>query len=187
MQLRIIQAPARRRAFTLGEMLVVLTVFMLLAVIFIFSSQEALTRTRYSRVLQDQSYLIQSLNEYEATRDRLPSQEDGLHALRRDRGRSHTAIPTDAFAENAQHAQDYAFVRDLSPRHQALVISVGPDGDSDVLDALAAFQSGRGLASEPSLVVQMTPEAAQEFIIRYSYDPTNGSTSSGDVISVYLK
>ena len=178
----------RHLGFTLGEMLVVLAVFSILASLFFFSSQDALTRTRYSVVLQDQGYLMQGLNEYEALRNGLPSQAEGLLALARETG-SHRVIPSDPFAQNAIHSRRYEFLRDLSSRHLAVVISVGPDGDSDLAEALES-QGGYGLSTagtRASGTYRMAPEAAHAFLARYSYDPTNGSASDGDIISVYLK
>jgi type II secretory pathway pseudopilin PulG len=175
------------RGLTFGEMLIVLAVFAILAIMFVISSNMAITKTRYARALQEQQRTIaQALQRYTADHMGLPSEEAGLAALTESQNQYLAAIPRDIFLANRGRDGAYQYFTHVGPgSYQALVVSVGPDGVSDVERELSALRSGGGvvLAGTSRRMMFGTAREAGEFIIKHSYDPTNGSISGGDVIT----
>jgi type II secretory pathway pseudopilin PulG len=171
---------------TLGEMLIVLLVFSILAIMFFFSSNLAITKTKLSRVNQDQKTLLQALRSYESEYYSVPADSQGLAVVTHNPVSYLSRIPVDPFTPSSR-AQEYGYFSDLSANYRWILVSVGPDGQPDIDRALAKLRGGSGAAIRPNGRRQllMSDKDAQEFIIKYSYDPTNGASSPGDVITSY--
>lgn len=190
----------------MGEMLVVLAVFGILAIMLFFSSSLAITKTKLARVLNDQRLLTRALVTYEGEYFTVPDETQGLEAVTHS-GMMITQVPIDPFTPNNQQ-QEYSYYAELSPSYRWIVVSVGPNGKSEVdlpltmlrkkaEAALAAERAararhggrgGRGAAMLSQNVIRaplMTDQEAHDLIIENTYDPTNGVNSAGDVITVY--
>jgi type II secretory pathway pseudopilin PulG len=170
---------AAYRGLTLGEMLLVLAVFLILAIIFVFSSQSAMVKTKLSRVYQEQNMLARALNMYEADNARVPLDKQAWKAL-------DINVPSDPFNKD-QTDSKYKYLSRLSNRYKWVVVSVGPDGVSDLARALEELKSTQptlsGSQGEESVLLK--DHQADRLIREHRYDPTNGSVSAGDIITVY--
>lgn len=183
-----------KRGLTLGEMLVVLLVFSILAVMLFFSSNLAITKTKLARVSQDQKQLVQALAAYSIEYNfAVPSETQGLYAVSHS-STSFFTVPLDPFTQG-RGAKEYEYYTELSPSFRCLLVSVGPDGESDVKDSLeqikyrnmgraAMWAIGRYRQKRP---VMMSDQEARDFIMSNSYDPTNGAFSKGDIIRIYTQ
>jgi len=168
-------------------MLIVLAVFLILALIFFMSSNHAMVKTKISRVLQEEKELASALQVYQNDYMDVPTQAQGWNRLV-SAGSYMSAIPNDPFNQIGSGPHLYIYISDLSAAHRCLVVSVGPDGRSDFQDALDAYRTANGGMTlsgtdwmRPTL---MSPAQASQFITQYTYDPTNGTTSAGDIIRV---
>lgn len=172
----------------MGEMLVVLAVFSILAIMFFFSSNTAIVKTKLSRVMQEEKFLARALQSYEGDYLDVPTQLQGLSRLKSPVAYL-SKIPTDPFNKAAKDTREYGYISDLSPNHRWIIVSVGPDGESDIQNAIDEINQGKDVKQSnspwPYRASLMTPAEAKEFISRYSYDPTNGSISKGDIIVSY--
>lgn len=178
------QISRRRRGLTLGEMLVVLAVFSILAIMFFFSTNMAITKSKMSRVLHEQKVLANALTRYEGEYFDVP--QYSLLPLATNFNYL-TSLPRDPFNVNGLNGGEYNYVGDFAPNKRWLIVSVGPDGDSDVQDAIYKIKQ-----SDPTRLLHngkrtplLSPEEAREFIATHSYDPTNGVQSDGDIILPY--
>lgn len=173
---------------TFGEMLVVLLVFSILAVMFFFSSNLAINKAKLARTGQDLKTLARALSSYEGEYYEIPSEDQGLTAVVHARISALSRIPQDPFTP-AKMPREYGYYSDFSPKYRWILVSVGPDGRSDVDDALVELDKNNPgkAAAYPTGVhpLHMSDEDAQKFITEHSYDPTNGSDSAGDVITLY--
>lgn len=187
MKLQAYNPGRRARGLTLGEMMVVLVVFSLLAAIFFLSSSHALVKTRLSRALSEERVLASALQRYEAEYLDVPSQNQGLAYLVNAPNTYLSQIPLDPFTQPGKEPQHYYYLRSLSSVHRWLIVSAGPDGHADLKDATDALVrqkvqlSGTSWGNQPLL----TPDEARLFITAHTYDPTNGTISSGDIIKNY--
>jgi type II secretory pathway pseudopilin PulG len=173
-------------------MLVVLAVFMMLAVMFFFSSNMAITKTKLARVIQDQKSLVNALVSYEGEYFEWPTDAQGLAAVVHSPLSMLSQIPNDPFAKPTTNLrkQQYGYYADLSPTlYRWILVSVGPDGTADLDRALMRMrkQMSRGAAAKPTgeRLILMSDKDAHDFIASYTYDPTNGAFSKGNVITVY--
>ena len=172
---------------TLGEMMAVLAVFLILAIVFFMSSTHAMVKARLSRVLREEKDLVSALQFYQLQYSELPDQEQGWDKLT-SMVAFMSRIPDDPFKHASAEKREYIYISDLSQDHRCLIVSVGPDGKSDVEEALdRKSRSAIRLAETnwPYRSRLMSPDAARKFIILHSYDPTNGTTSRGDIITSY--
>lgn len=173
------------RGLTYGEMLIVLAVFAMLALMFILSSNYALVKTRLSRVMQEQRLIGRALSDYEAQSSGLPTQDEGLDVLLHPISYM-TTIPIDPFHDQRDGEREYMYYTNVSASHRSLVISVGPDGDSDLGRLLDVFSVQRGVGGpQRPTAALMTQREAEALIAQFSYDPTNGTISNGDIIHIY--
>lgn len=197
----------RKRGLTLGEMLVVLAVFCILAIMLFFSSNLAITKTKLAVAMNDQKLLTQALFTYEGEYAAVPDDTQGLDAVTHA-GLKITQIPNDPFTPSGQ-PQEYGYYSDLSPSYRWIIVSVGPNGHSDIDQPLTLLRKqaeaareaalrallgsrrgGHGAAMRPSSIniprqPLMSDKEAHDLIIENTYDPTNGVNSAGDVITVY--
>jgi type II secretory pathway pseudopilin PulG len=173
-------------------MLLVVAVFALLAAMFMLSSQFALTKSKVSRVIQDQRQVTRMLDQYMTDYMRLPSEQDGLASLiQGSHGTSYlSTLPVDPFAQGDPSKSPYfLYYTNFSNQIQCLVVSIGPDRVDDVGPAIAAMRDQRvslsGIGSSTPKVLFKNASDAQNFIAWHSYDPTNGTASRGDIIQPY--
>lgn len=164
-------------------MLIVLAVFSILAVMFMISSNHAMTKSRYARTLQDQRTITLALQRYVADYFRYPDEQEGLAELTKPGRGMLGQVPHDIFDE--QQSQYAYFARFGPGNYQTLVVSVGPDGDADVGEVIDAKrrEESVNLVENRYRFLFKTPDEAKAFVIEHSYDPTNGSLSNGDIIT----
>lgn len=177
----------RRLGLTLGEMLIVCAVFSILALIFIFSSREAMIKTRISRVLQEERMIASALDAYEAEFREIPLNGTQMEVLLRAH-RYISIIPDDPFTLSDGEPIPYDFYGYMSPKHKFFIVSIGPDEVPDVQNALSEIMSKRVVMLGSPLTggqLMFSDNEAADFINQYRYDPTNGTTSSGDIITYY--
>jgi prepilin-type N-terminal cleavage/methylation domain-containing protein len=176
-----------KRGFTLGEMLVVLFVFAILAIMFFFSTNTAIVKAKNTRARQEEKDLAKALNWYESEYLDIPTQNQGLSRLKSTLGYM-KRIPIDPFNQSSGN-REYGYVSDLSDNTRWVIISVGPDGEADVQKAIDDMRKLKDVKQSnspwPFRQALMTNSEAKEFVTRYSYDPTNGSVSKGDIITLY--
>lgn len=180
----------RCAGLTLGEMLVVLAVFTILTLLFVFNSQDLMVRTRHSRVLQDQRVLADQLEFYQLNFLRVPTDDQGLNRVLNPFAELRE-VPVDPFSRAAGKNEPYQYYSRLSPEHPWIIVSRGPDG---TLDVAPIIEERKRLASndESQLsgkgqkipLTAMSTAEAHEFLVRHSYDPTNGIVSAGDIIKI---
>ncbi len=120
----------------------------------------------------------------------LLTEEEGLEKLVTSK-LLNTTMPIDPFNHADGVPRQYQYYKADVGESRWLIASVGPDGDFDVLDALLELRTAEKEGG-PSLTdfdtdrtakkpVTMTREQSMKFRHTYSYDPTNGSTSGGDI------
>ncbi len=179
-----------RAGLTLGEMLVVLAVFTILTLLFVFNSQDLMVRTRHSRVLQDQRVLADQLEFYQLNFLRIPTDDQGLNRVLNPFAELRE-VPIDPFSRAAGVHEPYVYYSRISPEHPWIIVSRGPDG---TLDVAPLIEERKRLASNDDSQLSsngqriplsvMSAAEAQEFLVRHSYDPTNGIVSAGDIIKI---
>jgi type II secretory pathway pseudopilin PulG len=165
-------------------MLIVLAVFLILATIFIFSSQTAMVKTKLARTMQEQKLLARALDTYEADTSMVPTDAQGFGALPQT---VLSRVPDDPFHSD-RTKPTYQYFSHLSDRYKWVVVSVGPDGVSDVSSVLKDWRNAQVVltgAPPAEGTALMTNAEADALIRARTYDPTNGSVSAGDVITVY--
>lgn len=176
---------------TLGELLVVSAVFSILAIMFFFSSSHAIIKTKLSRALQEEKIIANALRSYEVDNYDIPTEEQGLGKLESGPLKYLTQLPLDPFTLGSSSPKSYVYVCDVTTMERCMIVSVGPDGDLDidkVVGDLKRKSEGSmhlSAATWPFRKVLMTPEEIKAFVAQYSYDPTNGSMSNGDIITLY--
>lgn len=179
-----ISGPSRRApaaAITLFELLVVLAVAAVLMVIFIYSAQYLVINTRISRVKEEHRILSRALQNYEADYSEYPSTRVGLHALNGPIAYM-VRVPNDPFSSG--ESKGYAYVRFPGTRYPWVLISRGPDGDDDFLNALTIGHTGGALAAGDNTDTLTVPALQMQLLLAVvAYDPTNGLKSKGDIVT----
>lgn len=174
----------RRAGLTLGEMLIVLVVFLILTLLFVATSQQVMVKTRAARVASDQRMLSEQVALYFTYTQRIPSDNQGLNKALNPIRPGEMVPPNDPFSKNPQLNEQYAYFSEISPNHRWIIISRGPDGVLDLAPIIEARKSTGGNLSSSVSSRPLTVQEADEFIIRHSYDPTNGIISAGDIMRV---
>jgi len=174
------------RGLSFQEMLIVVAVFAILAIVVMFSSSQAMVRTRVSRVRQEQQTLASALAAYRTENSDYPSILSKLTAPV-----SYVKeIPSDPFLPNRKMPYEYYSYKDPNSDHvYSIIVSAGPDGNIDFtpIASLGSFENpggagpGAGSGNPPDT---STRDLLRRQIIERSYDPTNGVTSDGDIIRV---
>jgi len=191
------------RAVTLFELIVVVVVAAVLAVLLVLSTNFLVVRTKVSRVKEEQRVLVRALQNYQMDYSNLPTESAGLEALVAPTAYL-ASVPHDPFQRSEPDAAYFYFSPDGIGRSYAIV-SAGPDGKLDVLQFLSwargtqpraapgsEFGDSRMAENESDTAGQdpipLSPETDwfHEYMARYTYDPTNGTVSSGDIISVVV-
>lgn len=166
-------------------MLIVLVVFLILTLLFVATSQQVMVKTRAARVASDQRMLSEQVALYFAYRQTIPSDNQGLNKALNPIRPGEMVPPNDPFSKHPHLNEQYAYFSEISPNHRWIIISRGPDGVLDLAPIIEARKSTSGnLSASTSSSKPMTVAEADEFIVRHSYDPTNGIISSGDIIRV---
>ncbi len=178
--------PSSKRAVTLFELLIVVLVTAILAIIFVVSSQVLIVRTKISRVKEEQRVLARALDNYQMDYDFLPSEETGLRALVAPTAYLAT-VPRDPFGQGGQY---YQYVK-LDQRGRLFaVVSAGPDGHFNLITPSTAARAGdssrEAAATASAFHIVESPDGLNEFLATYSYDPTNGMVSDGDLITLVI-
>ena len=117
---------------TFGEMLVVLAVFATLAIMFFLSSNHVMTKTRVARVIHEQKVIRLGLANFQADHLRIPDESSGLVSITGGAYPYLPSIPQDPFCRDGSRISPYEYYTSISENHSALIVSVGPDGDSDI-------------------------------------------------------
>ncbi len=169
------------RGLSLQEILIVVAVFSILAAILVFSSDQAMTRARVSRVKGEEKMLAGALHDYRTDNSEFPPVLTGLLGPVRYLEK----IPTDPFIKtpNASYTY-YLYPGDDPGSHYFIVVSAGPDGviDFDPFQSDDPSGSTDGSAGGVPPGIMSNRQYLKEKILRYSYDPTNGVASKGDII-----
>ncbi|MCE5228436.1 type II secretion system GspH family protein [bacterium] len=165
-------------------MLVVLAVFSMLTLLFVVTSQQAMVKTRAARVANDERVISDQIHFYASISGTIPSDNQGLNRAFNPY-RPGDQVPIDPFSRNTQLREPYAYYSNLSPKHSFVIISRGPDGQLDLAPILEQKKSqGGNLSGDSRNGTLMSAAEAEEYIIKNSYDPTNGTMSAGDIIRV---
>lgn len=188
----------RHSAVTFSELLLVVVITTLLSIFFIFSSRYLVIRSKVARVQEEQRVLQRALGNYQMDYSDVPRNEIGLRALNAPTTYL-TSIPKDPFGGNGTD-RTYFYYREPEAGFYYVVISAGPDGDIDFQDFLAehnqvvssgghpaashsdAETNGMAPPNDPT-DVRVTYRDFQDFLIKKTYDPTNGINSDGDIFS----
>lgn len=172
------------KAITLFEMMIVLTLTLILSLIFIYSTKFIIVRTKVERVKEEHRVLSRALQNYRMDYNDYPMDLSRLSAP--------TAyisnLPMDPFMKQSQR-RNYLYYYQPSGEYDFVIISFGPDGDSDLDDIIQRYLT---LTSNLDGENQETGDYSREEILDYilplylankTYDPTNGVISDGDVIT----
>lgn len=179
-------------AVTLFELIIVVLVTALLAVFFVLSTQFLIIRTKVSRVREEHRVLARALQNYQMDYNNLPSETNGLESLTAPTAYL-ARVPSDPFSGPQQHTYLY-----LNPDGKNLVyilVSAGPDGQLNIAPFLARGRTsshlqGMGDPASAGTVsgTERTPQLLDDWFdtyrLQYTYDPTNGAVSAGDIITV---
>lgn len=169
------------RGVTLFELVIAASVTAILAVLFILSTQYLLVRTKVSRVHEEHRVLARALQNYQMDYNNMPSDRVGLRSLM-----APTAylanIPADPFSGPAHEA--YLYINPDGENKLYVIVSAGPDGRLDALNYLPASRGGRA-TQDPNSGSASNPTAwFSAFLVNCSYDPTNGTASQGDIVTL---
>jgi len=182
------------RAVTLFELIVVFLVTAVLAALLILSTQYLITRAKISRVKEEQRVLSRALENYRLDYGSYPPEIRGLSALVAPTAYL-TSVPRDPFLPASQ---PYTYVALDESEHVWALVSAGPNGRLDILEppAAAAEPSGGPSGGASATGARRTPTGraalviseadAQAFLARFSYDPTNGASSDGDLVTLLV-
>lgn len=172
-------------AFTLIELLVVVSVISILASIAVVNFLEAQVRSKVSRALADMKAIEQGLESYHVDHNTYPEdyaaskpQEYGMGRLTSPVAYL-SSVPLDVFGgyldeDKNEHVKSYSLGTspNENPTRWALV-SVGPDAQDDTSPIFDYPGYSPDLFDNPN--------GAYRYI---RYDPTNGTSSLGDIIRV---
>lgn len=189
--------PARKGAFTLIELLIVVAIIAILAAIAVPNFLEAQVRAKVSRAKSDMRSMATALETYYVDNNAYPDFFTILGGVFLTTPVAYiTAIPEDVFRISDNTNTTFPFnlkwyryaAMPLDNATRWIIESTGPDTDMDTYistgggpmqpDITAmAFYPGYNpeLFAEPGLTVNTA-------VLRYDiYDPTNGTISSGDI------
>lgn len=191
------------KAVTLFELILVIVVAALLAVLLVISTNFLIVRTKISRVKEEQRVLVRALQNYQMDYSNLPGESVGLKALVAPTAYL-ASVPQDPFQTRGPAKQYFYFSPDGTGRTYA-VVSAGPDGKLDVLPFLnnarvhqastgappagpstaSAGSTGQPSGKHPA-TVSLGEGWFDDYLAHYTYDPTNGTVSAGDIVTVIV-
>ncbi len=173
-----------RSGLTLFEMMIVVTVTLILSLIFIYSAQHIVVRTKIERVKEEQRVLSRALQNYRMDYNDYPRD---LHALNAPTAYLST-LPPDPFLDRA-HRRAYVYYYEPAEGYKYIIVSAGPDGD---LDLNLMIQEYLRIASSSDDEEEQDFNPTRDEILNSVipvylaakvYDPTNGIISDGDVVT----
>lgn len=171
-----------KRAITLFEMIVVLTVTLILSLIFIFSTKQLVIKTKTERVKEEHRVLSRAIQNYRMDYNEYPME---LYSLSAPTAYL-SSIPNDPFLSKYPN-KTYIYFKQPADKFQFIIISVGPDGDFDMDDLIRDYQQLAGTSDEDSDEEDSRDELMETllplYLISKTYDPTNGAVSDGDIIT----
>ncbi len=164
----------KNQGFTLIELLIVVAIIGIIAGIAIPNFLGARNKARVARVFADMRATGDALESYYVDNTEYPSENDGLDELTSDHI---TSLSNDPFSGTA-----YRYYTDKAADTAGtawLLVSDGPDGDSDVTEDAAGFS----WTNADRVAGQLGgPDGAEEgYGVDVWYDPTAGATSDGDL------
>jgi general secretion pathway protein G len=175
----------RKFAFTIIELLVVVSVIAILASIALVNLLQAQTRSKVSRALADMKAIEQALESYYVDHNTYPEdyaaskpQEYGMGRLTSPIAYI-SSVPLDVFGgyldtDRDEHVKSYSL--GTSPEDRPIrwaLVSVGPDSSDDTSPIFDYPGYSPDLFDNPT--------GPYRYI---RYDPTNGTVSVGDIIRV---
>lgn len=172
------------RAITMFEMMIVLTLTMILSLIFIYSTKFIIIKTKVERVKEEHRVLSRALQNYRMDYNDYPTKLNHLNAPTA----YISSLPIDPFIKQSQKG-NYIYYYQPSGEYEYVIISVGPDGDSDwelIMQQYSLLTSSSD--GDNQGVDDYSGEEVMEFLLPIylaakTYDPTNGVISDGDVIT----
>jgi len=156
-----------------------------LVAFFIYSSRYLMVSTQVSRVKEEHRILTRALQNYQADYGTFPDNKNGLHALYGPIAYI-VRVPKDPFSQG--EPQEYLYIASPGGGYRWLLISDGPDGDCDLLEALGMNRRQLSVVfgekeDEPN-TLSLPAERISQVLNLVTYDPTNGLISGGDIITV---
>lgn len=168
---------------TLFELLVGVTVIFLLVIFFLISLPQMLITTKISRVKEEHTVLVRALTHYHMDYGSFPSSARGLRSLSAPTAYL-ASIPIDPFSKEGKQSQ-YFYISNISSDISYVIISLGPDGDNDLLNIVSKFPEYlTSTHTTPQERTMNLREIVNLYVLTKSYDPTNGIMSDGDLIFV---
>lgn len=170
------------KGVALFEFLVVVTVVSILVGILIFAYPSLVTSAKISRVKEEQRVISRALQNYRMDYDCYPTNSQGLKAL--SAPTAYLAVmPIDPFHSSSEESY-YYFYR---PRRdiEYLLISVGPDGDNDLLEIIKEPPVPMVSAAQDNAEETVELDLLDYYLTEKVYDPTNGTKSDGDMVIVF--
>lgn len=172
------------KAITLFEMIFVLTVTLILSAIFIYSSKHIVVRTKFERVKEEHRVLTRALQNYCMDYNSFPARLSSLNAP----AAYISSIPEDPFTEHSE-MRIYNYFYKPSTQYDFMIISAGPDGDVDInimaqkymqLAASSGDDNMQNIPARDEIISAILPA----YLAKKIYDPTNGTNSDGDIITL---
>jgi len=175
----------KQKGITLFEMLIVLTVTLILSLIFIYSTKHLVVSTKVERVKEEHRVLSRALQNYRMDYNDYPFYLNNLNAPTA----YISTLPKDPFVKNRQW-KDYIYFFQPTEELQFMLVSVGPDGDSDLDIMTRKYLQNAGISDQNSMSPndlkknQILETILPLYLSTKMYDPTNGIVSDGDVITI---
>jgi hypothetical protein len=166
---------------TLFELLMVLALILVLTGVAVYSGLSYVVATKHARVKEEHRVLTRALQNYEIDFHAYPEAAQGLNALTMPIAYL-SIVPLDPFS---RAKNPYGYVRHVAPRCEWLLISVGPDGDLDIADTLRLLLRDPAAPTDDGTAGGSIDTLLERSLTAHSYDPTNGTHSSGDVVTVF--
>lgn len=180
--------PPSPYAVTLFELIIVVLVTALLAVFFVLSTQFLVIRTKVSRVREEHRVLARALQNYQMDYNNLPSETNGLESLTAPTAYL-ARVPSDPFSDHEQ--QTYLYLNPDGNNQVYILVSAGPDKQLRIAPFLARGRMAsraQGTANSATAATEQQSPVIDDWFdtyrLHYTYDPTNGAASAGDIITV---
>lgn len=175
--------PDHRKGLTLFELAVVCAIAAILVALGVLSIRSVVSRTKVSRVLEDQRAIARAIQNYTLDHGALPSASQGLHTLTKPTAYL-GSVPVDPFQpKNA----GYLYLVPPSGEIAALVISPGPDGDFDLPGELYRFADDRQVRAARPLAASLPDVRLDLPEPSNTNSPGRISETDAAILSTYLR